>query len=215
MPGVPHHITQRGNRRQETFFGDEDYEAYLDLMAERCRHWGVAIWAYCLMPNHVHLIAVPSTEKGLARAIGQAHCRYTRRINFRENWRGYLWQGRFASFPMDEAWLMRAARYIELNPVRAKLVRAPWRWRWSSAAAHAAGEDDRLVTVRPLVREVDDWRGFLLGGLDPDEAALIRRHERTGRPLGSPGFIGRLERALGRSLRRRKPGPKPSRKRQR
>ncbi len=122
VPGMPHHVTQRGNRRQPTFFRHDDYEAYLELMADRCREEGVAIWAYCLMPNHVHLIAVPETEEALARAVGEAHRRYTRRINFRENWRGYLWQGRFASFVMDEPCLLAAARYVELNPLRASLV---------------------------------------------------------------------------------------------
>jgi putative transposase len=100
-PGVPHHITQRGNRRQRTFFVDGDYEAYLELMAEWCAEWEVAVWAYCLMPDHVHLIAVPGSEDGLRRAIGEAHRRYTRHVNFREGWRGHLWQGRFASFPAD------------------------------------------------------------------------------------------------------------------
>jgi len=210
MPGVPHHVTQRGNRRMETFFCDEDYQAYLDLMAERCRHWGVEVWAYCLMPNHVHLIAVPATADGLARAIGEAHRRYTRRINFRENWRGYLWQGRFASFPMDETWLLRAARYVELNPVRAKLCKVPWRWRWSSAAAHVNGKDDVLAVAAPLLERADEgWKEFLAGRVEPDEAARFRRHERTGRPLGGGAFIARLERILRRALRRRRPGPKP------
>ncbi len=109
-PGYPHHITQRGNRRQQTFFRDDDYLAYLELMAEWCRKCRVEIWAWCLMPNHVHLIAVPQTEEGLARAIGEAHRRYNRRINFREKWRGHLWQERFASFPMDETHLLVAAR---------------------------------------------------------------------------------------------------------
>ena len=122
IPGLPHHVTQRGNRRQQTFFNDGDYAAYLELMADWCREEGVEIWSYCLMPNHVHLIAVPKTEDGLRRAIGEAHRRYTRRINFREKWRGYLWQGRFASFIMDKPYLLAAARYVELNPVRAKLV---------------------------------------------------------------------------------------------
>ena len=122
IPGLPHHITQRGNRRQQTFFNEADYAAYLELMSEWCRDQGVEIWTYCLMPNHTHIIAVPSTEDGLRWAIGEAHRRYTRRINFREKWRGYLWQGRFASFVMDEPYLLAAARYIELNPVRAGLV---------------------------------------------------------------------------------------------
>jgi putative transposase len=121
-PEYPHHITQRGNRRQDTFFCDDDYRLYMKLMAESCSIFGVAIWAYCLMPNHVHFIAVPQTENSLKLAIGDAHRRYTRHVNFRENWRGHLWQGRFASYLMDEKYLLAAARYIELNPVRAKLA---------------------------------------------------------------------------------------------
>jgi len=128
VPGMPHHVTQRGNRRQQTFFNEGDYAAYLELMAEGCRERGVEIWGYCLMPNHIHLIAVPSTEDGLRWAIGAAHERYTRRINFRQQWRGYLWQGRFASFVMDEPYWVAAARYVELNPVRARLVASPSQW---------------------------------------------------------------------------------------
>jgi len=139
VPGVAHHVTQRGNRRQQTFFQEDDYSAYLALLREWCARCGVAVWAYCLMPHHVHLIVVPESEDGLRRGLGEAHRRYTRRINFREGWRGHLWQGRFASFAMDERYLLRAARYAELNPVRAKLCRMPWRWRWSSAAARADG----------------------------------------------------------------------------
>jgi putative transposase len=131
-PGFPHHITQRGNRRQQTFFCDEDYQRYVELMAEWCNALEVEILAYCLMPNHVHLIAVPQSADGLGRAIGEAHRRYTRMINFRERWRGHLWQGRFASFVLDEPYLLTAARYVELNPVRAGLVGAPSRYRWSS-----------------------------------------------------------------------------------
>jgi len=102
VPGFPHHVTQRGNRRQQTFFCDEDYQAYIDLMAEWCRRCGIEVWAYCLMPNHVHLIAVPSSEDGLRLRIGEAHRRYTRRVSFRERWRGHLWQGRLASFVLDD-----------------------------------------------------------------------------------------------------------------
>src|SRR4030042_2517893 len=100
VPGFPHHVTQRGNRRQRVFFSDSDYEAYIDLMSEWCKKYRVEIWAYCLMPNHIHLIATPKTKDGLCRAIGEAHRRYTREINFRKKWHGYLWQGRFASFAM-------------------------------------------------------------------------------------------------------------------
>ncbi len=106
VPEIPHHITQRGNRRQKVFFQASDYESYISLLREWCNRYSVEIWAYCLMPNHVHIVAVPHTEKGLSRAIGEVHRRYTRMINFREKWRGYLWQGRFTSYPMDERYLM-------------------------------------------------------------------------------------------------------------
>ena len=208
IPGLPHHVTQRGNRRQQTFFNDEDYAAYVELMAQWCRDEGVEIWSYCLMPNHVHLIAVPSSEESLRGAIGEAHRLYTRRINFRQKWRGYLWQGRFASFVMDEAYLLAAARYIELNPVRAGLVVDPCDWPWSSARAHLTGSDDALVKVAPLLTMIPDWRAFLRSALPEAELRDIRRHSRTGRPLGDEAFLVRLEGMIGRVLRPKKPGPK-------
>src|SRR5579859_3539365 len=172
--GLPHHVTQRGNRRQQVFFGDGDYETYRELLAEGCRAAGVKVWAYCLMPNHVHLILVPSDADGLRAALGETHRRYTRHVNFREGWRGYLWQGRFASFPMDEPYLLACARYVELNPVRAGLAKRPEAWRWSSAAAHLARRDDRLVDASPLGKLVPDWRGFLAEGLDAEDHEAIR-----------------------------------------
>lgn len=206
--GVPHHVTQRGNRRQQVFFSDSDYETYKALLAEGCRKAGVEVWAYCLMPNHVHLILKPRDADGLRAALGETHRRYTRHVNLRQDWRGYLWQGRFSSFPMDEAWLIACARYIETNPVRAKMVRRARDWRWSSARAHLAGKDDGLVTVAPLINLIDDWPAFL--SADPAEETLtaIRKSERTGRPLGAPKFLKKLETKLGRTLAKRKPGPK-------
>lgn len=207
-PGLPHHITQRGNRRQQTFFGEEDYQVYLALMAQWCVKYRVEIWAYCLMPNHVHLLAVPESESGLARAIGEAHRRYTRHINFRQGWRGHLWQERFTSFPMDERHLLAAARYVEMNPVAAGLVDLPEDYRWSSASAHLAGNDDALVKVKPLLELVGDWRGFLTL-TNEEELAVLKRHERSGRPLGDAAFVERLEEELARRLRPAKRGPKP------
>lgn len=205
----PHHITQRGNRRQQTFFGDDDYAAYIELMADWCRQHAVAIWTYCLMPNHTHLIAVPASEDGLRRAIGEAHRRYSRRVNFREGWRGHLWQGRFASFVLDHYYLLAAARYIESNPVRAGLVKRPEQWPWSSAKAHLARKDDALVQVAPLLRSVPNWREFL-GEPDPANlAGQLHRHETTGRPLGSKATVARLEKKLGRPLAPRRAGRKP------
>jgi len=214
VPGYPHHVTQRGNRRLPTFFGDEDYQAYLALMAEHCAACGVAIWAWCLMPNHVHLVAVPKTAEALARALGEAHRRYTRRINFREGWRGHLWQERFFSCVLDARHALAAARYVERNPVRARLVRRAWRWPWSSAAAHIGGGGDALIAPGgPLVAEISDWRGFLQQAEDDETVARLRRHSRTGRPLGDPALLDRLEALLGRTLRPQKPGPKPKRRR--
>ncbi len=206
VPGLPHHITQRGNRRQQTFFHDEDYAAYVELMAEWCGQRGVEVWAYCFMPNHVHLIAVPRSEDGLRRAIGEAHRRYTRRVNFREKWRGYLWQGRFASFVMDEPYLLAAARYVELNPVRAGLVADAAQWPWSSVRPHLSGRDDRLVRVAPMLAMVDDWLALLNSGLGEEQLRELRDHGRTGCPLGSATFVERLEQVAGRILRPRRPG---------
>jgi putative transposase len=205
---MPHHITQRGNRRQQTFFSADDYDVYLNLMAHWCGEEGVRVWAYCLMPNHSHLIVVPDSAAALRRAIGEAHRRYTRRVNFREGWRGHLWQGRFASFVMDEPHLLAAARYVELNPVLAGLAMAPTDYPWSSARAHVAGRDDALVEVAPLLRLADDWRRLLCGAVSEEELRSLRERERTGRPLGDEGFLVRLEQRLGRILRRQKPGRK-------
>ena len=210
VEGMPHHITQRGNRRQKTFFSDEDYIAYIALMSEWCRKHAVDIWAYCLMPNHIHLIAVPEKKENLRLAIGEAHRRYTRRINFREGWRGHLWQERFSSFVMDAHYLPACTRYIENNPVRANLVRYAEKWRWSSASAHISGQNDALVDVDPLLSIIKgDWRNFLGQRLLPMETDDIRKHAQTGRPLGDVRFVTRLECLLGRELRPRKPGRKP------
>ncbi len=210
-PDIPHHITQRGNRRQKTFFCDEDYYEYLAVMAASCERYNVNIWAYCLMPNHVHLIAVPQTEDGLQRAVGEAHRRYTRRINFRENWRGHLWQELFASYPMGEDHLVAAARYIELNPVRAHIVEDPVNYRWSGAAAHMNGHDDILVRVGPLLELIKDWGDFLSGGIEKEDMERLRLHERTGRPLGDKIFIEHLENITDRILQKQKPGRKKKR----
>jgi putative transposase len=212
--GLPHHVTQRGNRRQQVFFSEADYATYRSLLADSCRAARVAVWAYCLMPNHVHLVLVPEDPSGLRTALAEAHRRYTRYVNFREGWRGYLWQGRFASFPMDERYLLACARYVELNPVRAHLVTRPRDWRWSSAAAHLDRCDDSLVRVRPLLDIVGDWAEFLDGGLNEAERETIRAGERIGRPLGTDRFVAGLEKRLKRKLARGKPGPKPKQRKQ-
>jgi len=193
----------------QVFFSDRDYALYRELMSASCCKLGVEVWAYCLMPNHVHLIVKPGSEEGLRRAIGDAHRRYSRHVNLREGWRGHLFQGRFASFVMDERYLLAAARYVELNPVRAGLADKAWGWPWSSAKAHRRGKDDTLATVKPLLDLVDDWDEFVSTSASEEEYNAIRRHERTGRPLGGEEFLRSIERTLKRMLHPEKPGPKP------
>jgi len=209
VPGHPHHITQRGNRRQQTFFSDTDYQLYKELLASWCAREGVEIWAYCLMPNHVHLVATPHRAQALAAAIGEAHRRYTRAINFGHGWRGYLWQGRFASVVLDGPHLLAAVRYVEQNPVRAGLCRQAWKYPWSSAAAHVAGRDDELVKTEPLRGLVPDWRAYVQRECSHAELQTMRQHERTGRPLGTEAFVRRLESLLGRPLFPGKAGRRP------
>lgn len=209
IPGIPHHVTQRGNRRLETFFSDDDYRLYIATLAGQCHRAGTEIWGYCLMPNHVHLIMVPADVNGLSAALGEAHRSYARAINAREDWRGHLWQERFHSFPMDEAHLAAAARYVELNPVRARLCKRPEDWPWSSARAHMEGRNDGLCSVAPMLERYGDWQALLSAGLDDGDHEAIQRHARSGRPLGSEAFLGQMEGALGRAVRHRKRGPQP------
>lgn len=208
VPGYPHHVTQRGNRRQKTFFRDSDYQLYIYLMAEFCRKTNTEIWAYCLMPNHVHFVMVPKTENGLRTAIGEAHRRYTRTINSRKNWRGHLWQERFHSFAMDESYLLATVRYIELNPVAADLCAKPEHWPWSSASAHLSGIDNILVRSEPMLDRVTNWSEYLRQPNNPEQINNLKLHAKTGRPLGSENFIARLSQIVGRDIRPKKRGRK-------
>ena len=208
IPDYPHHIIQRGNRRQNVFFNDQDKLLYINYLRVHCKQAGVSFWAYCLMDNHIHLIAVPKEENSLARGIGEAHRRYTRDINFREKWRGYLWQGRFSSYPLEEKHLFAAVRYVERNPVRAGLVQKAEDYPWSSAKAHVHKQKDALITGSFLSKEINDWSAYLLEEDNQNQLNLFRRHIRTGRPLGSETFIEKLERITGRDLQKKKPGPK-------
>jgi putative transposase len=176
LPGEPHHVVQRGNRRLPTFFSAADYEAYVEIATEAFAEARVQVWAYCLMPNHVHLIATPETEAGLALALGATHQRYTWRVNQKQGWTGRLWQGRFASFPMDEPYLRLCARYIGLNPVRAKLAKMAIDWPWSSVRAHVTGRPDPLLSPEPLADLIgDDMAGFF--NVDVSDDCRQRFHD--------------------------------------
>ena len=208
VPGYPHHVVQRGGRRLDVFFSDEDRMTYLQWLRTACDRCGVAIWAYCLMRNHVHLIAVPEREDSLARCLSDAHVRYARRVNARHGWRGHLWQERFWSSVMDERYLVAAVRYVERNPVRAKLVDEAWRYPWSSAAWHVGDRaTDPLVSGNELLGGlIDDWRNYLDAEENPREIATIRRETRGSRPLGNDEFVSSLESRLNRRLRRGRVG---------
>jgi putative transposase len=210
LPGIPHHVTQRGNRRERVFFEDGDYALYLDLLSEAAERARVAIWAYCLMPNHVHIIAVPSDEDGLRRPFRYVHRHYTGYINARMRVTGHLWQGRFSSVAMDEAHLVCALRYVALNPVRARLAKRAEDWQWSSTRAHLDGMNDTFVDVAPALERVGDFAAFL--GEPFDEAltyAALRKAESVGRPVGSKEWLADMEARTGLTLAPGKRGPKP------
>ncbi|MCF6361811.1 MAG: transposase [Gammaproteobacteria bacterium] len=209
VPNYPHHVTQRGNRRQKTFFCEDDYRYYIDLISEFSRQSGTEVWAYCLMPNHVHLVMVPGEEDGLRAALGEAHRRYTRHVNIREGWRGHLWQERFHSFTMDEGYLLSTVRYVERNPVVARLCAHPEDWKWSSARAHLKGENDQLVRVKPMLDRIDRWNAYLSDEDQCNDEDLIELHTRTGRPLGCVDFLRKLEVITGEELVPKRPGRKP------
>ncbi|MEN8180706.1 MAG: transposase [Pseudomonadota bacterium] len=210
VPGVPHHVTQRGNRRQRVFLEEDDYALYRDWLAESCRSNGVAVWSYCLMPNHIHLILIPSDDNGLSRAVGETHRRYSGYINSRLRVTGHLFQGRFGSVAMDEPHLMAAFRYVALNPVKAKLVTTADDWVWSSTPAHFRGEDDGLVTVRPLLDRVEQLDDFLEMAPDAELEAALAKGQSIGRPLMGDKVLAELEEKLGRPLRPGKRGRPPS-----
>ncbi len=171
---------------------------------------GIAIWAFCLMDNHVHIIAVPKTEDGFARGIGEAHRKYTSVINTREDWKGYLWQGRFITYPLDECHLYGAVRYVERNPVRAGLVTLAEDYEWSSARAHIRKETHPLLSSCPLEKAIPDWEAYLGQPDNPEDVKRFVEHEHTGRPLGSEEFVKRLEDLTGRVLAPKRRGRKKS-----
>ncbi len=211
IPGVAHHVTQRGNRSQPVFFSDDDRKQYLSLISEACVAHQTRCMAWCLMDTHVHLILVPAHADGLRATLGEAHRRYSRMVNRREGWRGYLFQGRFASYPMDDAHLMVAVRYVENNPVAAGMVARADGWRWSSARAHISGDADGLTDIAALSSSVRNWSAMLKNGLeagDDSAVAAIERAMRNGRPLGNADWLGMLERTTGRRLAPQRRGPK-------
>ena len=210
VPGLPHHVTQRGNGGARTFFGDDDYAFYLELLGKHAREASVEVWAWVLMPNHVHLILTPSDPDGLRRCLSKVHRTYAGYIHARQKKTGHFWQGRYGAVAMDEAHLAAALRYVALNPVRARLAKRAEAWPWSSARAHLRGETDGVTHLDPVRDRFPRFADLL------DDAGLeslaedLRQAETIGRPTGSLDFLAQLEAATQRSLRRKPRGPKPS-----
>lgn len=204
VPGLAHHVTQRGNRRGDVFECDDDRHAYLRFLKQYADKHGLAVWAYCLMTNHVHLVVVPEREDSLAKALRDAHTVYAMRFNTRTRLSGHVWQGRFYSCPLDESHLWAAVRYVECNPVRAGLVARAEEYAWSSAAAHCGLRTDGVLSKDfPPPGVMSDWADWLKAE-DETDVTRLRMCTRVGRPCGNATFIARLESLLGRVL-----GPKP------
>ncbi len=208
--GVPHHITQRGNRREDVFFMDDDRIAYLNWLKEYAEKYEVDILAYCLMTNHIHLVAVPASEDGLHKTLKPLHMRYAQRVNRARQWKGHLWQGRFFSSALDEPYLWAAIRYVERNPVRAKMVRKAENYRWSSAAAHCGLKRDPVLTKKPSwqrqFENIGNWSAWLAEGDEPEQLGILRRNVESGLPCGADKFIQKLEKMTGQTLQYRPRG---------
>ncbi|MEO9132655.1 MAG: transposase [Sphingomonas sp.] len=200
FPGHPHHVTQRGNGCAQTFFCDADYALYRDLLGEHCAAAGVEIWAWVLMPNHVHLILVPGDPDGLRRALAVVHRRYAGHVHARLKRSGHFWQGRFGCVAMDEAHPGAALRYVALNPVRAGMTARAADWPWSSVHAHLGAVEDGLTTTAPVLQRYPDFAALLAAGEEEEAFTRLRKAESVGRPVGDAGFLEALEVGSGRSL---------------
>ncbi len=205
VPGAMHHITQRGNDRQPVFFAPDDYRRYLDLLVEQSAMHGFRIEGYCLMTNHVHVVGVPADEDTLAKAIGRTHFHYAQHLNRSHRRSGHLWQNRYYSCPMDEAHSWNALCYVELNPVRAGIVKRPWDYNWSSAAGHCGIETASEFLDLPAWRmhtSAETWIETLRAVARNDDLVdAVRRATHTGRPLGKEDFVSRLESTYGSRIR--------------
>jgi putative transposase len=192
------------------FFSDADRVAYLEWLGDYCTKYGVGVLAYCLMTNHIHVVAVPEGQESLEKVFRPLHTRYAQRINRAKNWKGHLWQGRFFSSALDETYLWAAVRYVERNPVRARIVRRAENYPWSSAAVHCGLKEDAVLTRDPgwlrQVKSIGDWSKWLAEGDRPEQLDVLRRHVERGLPCGAEGFIRKLERQAKQLLRPRPRG---------
>jgi putative transposase len=209
FPGVAHHVTQRGVDRQTVFFADRDHHVYLQLVQRAATQFGVSLLGYCLMPNHVHWIAVPESPTSLTKTFGRAHGRYAQYSNSLLQRSGHFWQNRFYSCALDDAHLWAALRYVERNPVRAGLRATSEDWTWSSGAVHIGRQAaPQWLDLAPWRSRFTarEWRDYLGAETFGEAEAALRIGTYSGRPLGSDTFVERMEAVLGRRLRARKGG---------
>ncbi len=203
VPGCPHHITQKGNGGQDVFFCDDDRRYFLSLLARYAGPWGLSIDAFCLMTNHVHLVATPAAQESLAEAMRRISGIYAQYVNRTYARQGHLWQDRFYSCALDDAHCWAALVYVEQNPVRANMISQASRYEWSSAAAHCGHKAKAaFLDLRRWKKMAGpaEWKREL-SSITPDDAlASLRRHTGTGRPLGGPDFITRIERSIKRRV---------------
>jgi putative transposase len=206
VEGYPHHVTQRGNCGQVVFHDAADRRFYLSCLSEYKERYGLEVWAWCLMDNHLHLVCVPKRRNSLSKTLHFAHVRYANYFNRRFGQEGHLWQGRFYSCALDRRYQAAAVKYVETNPVRAKAARRAENYRWSSARAHVSGKPDGVTDEKTPLEDLMQgkrvrWPAWLRVKMDEKEMDAIRSHTRTGRPLGSEGFVTRVEKKLRRKLR--------------
>jgi|WetSurMetagenome_2_1015567.scaffolds.fasta_scaffold08232_4 putative transposase len=214
IPGIPHHITQRGNRRQNVFYSDADRREYLQLIFEYSVRAGLLILAYCLMTNHLHLIGIPTLAITLEKVFKPVHTRYAQHFNKIVGSCGRVWQSRFYSCPLDDDHLWQAIRYVERNPVRAGMVLRAEDYPWSSARVHCGFGSDPLLSILPEPRPsvTENWPAWLQDPDDENVIKMLRLCTRTGRPFGTDNFIAELEKRLDRQLKafpRGRPAKKP------
>ena len=198
LPDQPHHVILRGNNRQAIFYSDLDREYLLAALAEAASQYGVAVHAYVLMDNHLHLLLTPPSADALSRMMQSLGRRYVGWFNARHQRSGTLWEGRFrAGLIEGERHLLACMRYIELNPVRACLCAEPTEWKWSSAAHHLGLVRNVLVTEHPMYWLLGNtpferehaYREFLGEGVAASERVLFTEAVLRGRPVGSEAFL--------------------------
>lgn len=217
LEGIAHHVTQRGNYRQSVFEDPEDRIKYLEFIKEYSAKHGLKIYAYCLMTNHVHFIAVPEREDSLAMAFKYAHMRYSQYFNRKHHRTGHLWQGRFYSCPLDQEHAISAVKYVERNPVRAKIVEFPWDYEWSSARVRVKENGDTRRESPHFLHlsdlsdfgfnwNPDGWKEYLGYPDSNDFLSNIRRNTSTGRLFFNDEKIAKFEEVLGLPLKRRPKG---------